>query len=43
MCFDGDTAFLDGDVVFELVKDAVNVIAPAKNVAECQREAVQAL
>jgi diacylglycerol kinase family enzyme len=43
VCFDGDTAFLDGDVVFELVKDAVNVIVPAKNVAECQKEAVQAL
>jgi len=28
VCFDGDTAFLDGTVTFELIKDAIKIIIP---------------
>ena len=28
VCFDGDTAFLNGTVTFELIKDAVKIIIP---------------
>ncbi len=28
VCYDGDTAFLDGTVTFELIKDAVKIIIP---------------